>query len=83
MKFLLLVLAVVALLFLLRGTRRHKGGPPADKTEAARPPAEPESMVTCAHCGIHLPQNEALPGRGGVFCGEPHRGAYEKAHPTP
>ena len=83
MKFLLVVLAVVALLFLLRGTRRRNGVPPADKPAAARQPAEPESMVSCAHCGIHLPQNEALPGRGGVFCGEPHRSAYEKTHPTP
>ena len=82
MKFLLLVLAVVALLFLLRGSRRRNGAPPAERSTPA-PDAELPSMVTCAHCGVHLPPNEALPGRGGVFCGEPHRSAYEKAHPTP
>jgi uncharacterized protein len=82
MKFLLLVLAVVGLLFLLRGTRRRHGAAPADKPAPARE-AEVPAMVTCAHCGLHLPPNEALPGRGGVFCGEPHRGAYEKAHPAP
>ncbi len=38
-------------------------------------------MVACAHCGVHLPRDEALPGRGGVFCGEPHRTAYEQGHP--
>lgn len=82
MKFLLLVLAIVGLLFLLRGTRRRNGSPPAAPPAATRP-ATPESMVSCAHCGVHLPQHEALPGRGGVFCGEPHRSAYEEAHPTP
>jgi uncharacterized protein len=36
-------------------------------------------MVACAHCGVHLPRDEALPGRGGVFCGDAHRTAFEKA----
>ena len=45
--------------------------------------SEPDAalMVRCAHCGVHLPQDEALPGRGGVFCGDAHRAAFEKAHP--
>jgi uncharacterized protein len=38
-------------------------------------------MLSCAHCGLHLPRDEALPGRGGVFCSEAHRSAYERAHP--
>jgi uncharacterized protein len=79
MKFLLLVVAVVALLWLLRGSRRGVNPPPVAKP--APPPDELQAMVSCAHCGIHLPQNEALPGRGGVFCGEPHRAAFEKVHP--
>jgi uncharacterized protein len=40
-------------------------------------------MLRCAQCGLHLPSAEALPGRGGVFCGEAHRSAYEQAHPAP
>ena len=38
-------------------------------------------MLACAHCGVHLPRDEALPGRGGVFCGDAHRAAFEKAAP--
>ena len=38
-------------------------------------------MLACAQCGVHLPRDEALPGRGGVFCGEAHRSDYERAHP--
>ena len=37
-------------------------------------------MLACAQCGVHLPRDEALPGRGGVFCGEAHRADYEQAH---
>ena len=78
MKFLLLILAVLALVWLVRGARRRveppSAHPPAAKT------AQP--MVACLHCGVHLPQHEALPGRGGVFCGEAHRAEYEKQHPA-
>ena len=80
MKFLVLIVAVVALLWLLRGSRRGTKPPPPPAARPA-PPDELQAMVSCAQCGIHLPQNEALPGRGGVFCGEPHRTAFEKAHP--
>ena len=84
MKFVLLVLAIVALLWLLRSSRRGAGPPPVAKPGSPAPPeqAELQTMVSCAHCGIHLPRGEALPGRGGVFCGEPHRAAFEKAHPA-
>jgi uncharacterized protein len=74
MKYLLLVFVVLVLLW----WARHQGSsrPPAQK----RPPKQ-EPMLACAHCGLHIPRDEALPGRGGVFCGEAHRAAYEKAHP--
>ena len=38
-------------------------------------------MIACAYCGVHLPRDEALPGRGGVFCGDAHRAAFEKEQP--
>ena len=83
MKFLLLLVAVVVLLWLLRGSvQRLRRPPPAAKP----PPGEgtaPQPMLRCAQCGLHLPRDEALPGRGGVFCGDAHRAAYEQAHPLP
>ena len=75
MKILIFLVVVFVLLWLLRGTiSRRRGGPP-------RPTPAPQEMIACAHCGIHLPRDEALPGRGGVFCGEAHRSDYERAHP--
>lgn len=79
MKYLLLILAVLALVWLLRGARRRVEPPPTSPppaTGAAQP------MVACRHCGVHLPRHEALPGRGGVFCGEAHRAEFEKQHPA-
>ena len=73
MKILLFLVVVFVLLWLLRGaTTRRRGG-------AARPPPAPQEMIACAYCGVHLPRDEALPGRGGVFCGDAHRTAFEKA----
>lgn len=79
MKFLLLVLAVIVLVWMLRGARRRED-PSPPKPPRTGSGAEP--MVACRQCGVHLPQHEALPGRGGVFCGEAHRAEYEKQHPA-
>jgi uncharacterized protein len=79
MKYLLLILAVLALVWLLRGARRRVE-PPSTSQPPATAAAQP--IVACRHCGVHLPQHEALPGRGGVFCGEAHRAEFEKQHPA-
>jgi len=31
-----------------------------------------ETMVRCAHCGVHLPRSEALLLGGQFWCGEEH-----------
>lgn len=33
----------------------------------------PERMVACAHCGVHLPESEAVAGDGRHFCCDEHR----------
>jgi uncharacterized protein len=80
MKFILFLVAIFVLLWLLRGSlgRRVGGGGRPPAPSAARP------IVACAYCGLHLPSDEALPGRGGVFCGDAHRTAFEKERtPSP
>lgn len=73
MKYLVLILVVVAVLWLLRANRRQ---PPPKPAKPKLPPVE--DMVACAECGLHLPRGEALPGRGGFFCSDTHRAAHEK-----
>jgi uncharacterized protein len=79
MKFVLVVLAVVVLLWMLRGSVRRMRPPAPPRSDN---PAAPQAMLSCAHCGVHLPSSEALPGRGGVFCDDAHRAAFERAHPS-
>ena len=81
MKFLLFVMAVLVLLWLLRGSLRRLRRPPPPPAARPAPDEGPLPMLSCAQCGLHLPRDEALPGRGGVFCGAAHRSAYEQAHP--
>jgi uncharacterized protein len=78
LKIALFLLAVFVLLWLLRGGTSRRTPPPGGP--AGGPGPTPQPMLACAQCGVHLPRDEALPGRGGIFCGEPHRAAYEREH---
>lgn len=74
MKYLLLLL-VLAVLFFVLGARRSRPSEP--EARQPRPPAPPQAMLRCAECGMHLPADEALPGKGGVFCSAAHRSSFE------
>lgn len=75
MKFILLLALVVVVLWLARrGLRRVQG------RDAAPPPLPtPEEIVACRECGLNIPLADAVPGRGGVFCTEAHRAAFEQS----
>ncbi len=79
MKFALLILAVLALVWLLRASIRPRVRPPPSPT--APKPAEVQPMLACSHCGVLLPRDDALRGRGGVFCSAEHRDAFESSPP--
>ncbi len=81
MKFALLILAVLALAWMLRGVARRRVPPPERDTASKAP--EVQAMLACAHCGILVPSSEALPGRGGVFCSKDHRDAFESPTSPP
>ena len=82
MKFILFLVAVFVLLWLLRGALGRRSGGSGGAAPPAARAAQP--IVACAYCGLHLPRDEALPGRGGVFCGDAHRTAFEKEQaPSP
>ena len=70
-KYLVVIVVVAVVLWLMFGRRR--GGartPPRDKRRGAT-----EEMLTCAHCGVHLPRSEALIGAGRAYCSAAHRDA--------
>ncbi len=81
---LLVLIAVLAVAYLLWRNKRLGGAPGASRTsgmagaaDAARDrarPAAPQPMIACARCGLHLPREDALDdGRGRLFCSAQHR----------
>ncbi len=50
---------------------------PAKQASPVSPAAGNEKMVSCAQCGIHLPQSESIAGEGEQhFCSNEHQQAY-------
>lgn len=78
MKFAVIALVVVlVLLWMTRKSRATASKPHTTKTSTR------DDMVACIECGVHVPRSEALPGRGGLFCGEEHRARHERIHSRP
>jgi uncharacterized protein len=80
LKFLLLVvvLAVAIGWVLSRSRRAKKGRPPVSppRQESAKDEAQPVTMamLSCAHCQVHLPKDDALfDVAGRPYCGAEHR----------
>ncbi len=61
---LLAVAAYVAWTWARRSAPRGGAAPRVDA---------PQAMVGCAHCGLHLPRQEALPMGERFYCCEDHR----------
>lgn len=69
MKYLLLI-AFVAVIWWAWKMRAQRPAP--------RPPRvdrDPELMVVCAQCGVHLPQSDSVTANGAHYCCEAHRRA--------
>jgi len=76
MKYLLVILVLVVAYAIWQHNRRAntpEKRQPAAKPQAAKPPARPHAMLTCRHCGLHMPASEAVKGVVGVYCGQEHR----------
>ena len=80
MKFLILLLVIAVVGWLTIGRRRKppQGSGPEPKPVAPEAqksaPAAPQAMLACVHCGVHLPQAEAVQDAAGrPFCSEAHR----------
>jgi uncharacterized protein len=78
MKYLVILVLVLAVIWLWRGKRR------ASLAEKARQQKPPQSsgktgalrtteVIACDVCAVHMPLSEALTGGRGVYCSESHR----------
>ncbi len=72
MKYLVLLAIILAVIWLVRTNRRPgKGKPDAPPRQNLD---EPQDMVRCPVCSVHLPRTDALPGPDGRFyCCADHR----------
>lgn len=73
MKYLLLLAIVLVAVWLWRNNRRDEKqqAPPAAK---APPLPQPQDMVRCPVCSVHLPRTDALAGPDGrLYCCQEHR----------
>jgi uncharacterized protein len=78
MKYLIWLLIILVAIWVFKRSRRSSN-PAADK---ATPPTMPSNMVSCAHCGLHLPQDEAVTGERGLYCSTEHRTAAQDRNPA-
>lgn len=68
MKYLILIAVVMGVIWWIKLSR--SATPPPSPTAANE---GPQTMVRCAHCGLHLPQNEAVSSNQAVYCSHAHR----------
>ena len=77
MKYLIVIAVLLVAWFVWRQQRvgRHKtpSAPPA----APRAAGDPQAMVRCPVCALHLPDSDAVAGRQGRYCSEAHRAQAE------
>jgi uncharacterized protein len=72
-KFLFWALFIVLLIWLMRG-KKHVAKGSSGTNASARPANGAEAMRQCAHCGMYVPESEAVvTAAGKVFCSEEHR----------
>jgi uncharacterized protein len=73
MKYLVLF-ALVGILWWVWRKRRDA----ADESPPSKPAAKVENMVNCAHCGVNLPESDALQDGDRFYCNTAHRDAARR-----
>lgn len=77
MKYLLILLLVWVIVWAVKRGRTPRQ--PQDPAKSAA--STPSEMVSCAQCGLHLPQEEAVLGQQGLYCSTEHRTAANDRNP--
>ena len=75
MKYLIVFVVVALAFWIWRKNRDANSSTDTARTAAKHSPRrneEPQLMVTCASCGVHLPQAEAVKGKRAIYCSEAH-----------
>lgn len=73
MKYLILIGIVFAVIWWIKLSRPNKK---ADRQQGS-PNNTPQQMVVCAHCGVHLPEQDAVFSANVSYCSQAHRALKE------
>ena len=71
-KFLLFALIIGVVVLLLKNYQRALTRQNSSRTGAGAGTRGAESMVQCAHCGIHTPKGESFLSQGRYYCTNEH-----------
>ena len=73
MKYLVLLAVLVIAYMVWRSNRLERRG--GDRSRPGPPPgADPQEMIACPVCGVHLPRGDAVTGSNGLlYCSQEHR----------
>ncbi len=72
----LIVVVMLGLAFWIWRKNRSDTTRSVDQSQAKTPRSNnspPQLMITCAACGVHLPQADAVAGKRGMYCSAGHR----------
>jgi len=81
-KYLILAVVVVALVWLWRHQRDRDARDAAEEAAEAsakaakrktKSPEPPHDIVACPVCGLHLPKRDAVPGTLALYCSADHQ----------
>ncbi|HTN47970.1 MAG TPA: PP0621 family protein [Burkholderiaceae bacterium] len=70
-RILFFLLLAVAAYVVWKWLQRASTGRTTDQRRSSAAPAQ--AMVSCAHCGLHLPRSDALVAGDRYFCSDEHR----------
>jgi uncharacterized protein len=74
MKYLVLLAVLVIAYMVWRNNRIERRGGAAPGPRGAAKGGTPQEMISCAVCGLHLPQADAVTGSNGLqYCSHEHR----------
>jgi uncharacterized protein len=83
MKLIVIAAALALLVWLLLGRSRRAEQGRARSRATGDPATAPETMVACAHCGVHLPRSEAISDGSNAYCSTVHRVAGPRPRDNP
>ncbi|MBS7244980.1 MAG: hypothetical protein KIG98_11715 [Comamonas sp.] len=72
-KYLLVTLVLLVAVAVWRHKHRNAISPKQRSGAPSRKNLSPQTMVCCAHCGVHLPQADASAANGQFFCSAAHQ----------